>query len=103
MEPRVPGYKGYLPGRQHIYGRTYGMASSALGAEHMRNSEDKNAFLGAAALRCAHAHTREESHSSHLARGRGRLAGSNYVRCDHAPAHLTTVQASATRAPAART
>jgi len=46
MEPRVPGYKGYLPGRQHIYGRTYGMASSALGAEHMRNSEDKNAFLG---------------------------------------------------------
>ena len=58
MEPRVPGYKGYLPGRQHIYGRTYGMASSALGAEHMRNSEDKNAFLGAA-LRCAaHTHTR---------------------------------------------
>ena len=45
MEPKVPGYKGFVPGRQHVYARTFGMTTSELGSAHQTNKQDKNAFI----------------------------------------------------------
>ena len=53
MEPLVPGYKGYVPGRQHVYARTFGMTTSELGSAHQQNKQDKNAFINYADPRCA--------------------------------------------------
>lgn len=45
MEPKVPGYKGFVPGRQHVYARTFGMTTSELGSAHQKNKQDKNSFI----------------------------------------------------------
>ena len=45
MEPKVPGYKGFVPGRQHVYARTFGMTTSELGSAHLTNKQDKNSFI----------------------------------------------------------
>ena len=52
MEPMVPGYKGYVPGRQHVYARTFGMTTSELGSAHQQNKQDKNAFINYTDPRC---------------------------------------------------
>eukprot|EP01043_Picozoa_sp_COSAG02_P017518 COSAG02_NODE_795_length_17133_cov_6.577727_17_plen_426_part_00 len=52
MEPKVPGYKGFVPGRQHVYARTFGMTTSDLGAAHLNNKQDKNAFINFVDPRC---------------------------------------------------
>jgi hypothetical protein len=44
-EPKVPGYKGFVPGRQHIYANTFGTTTSKIFAAHETNKADKNMFL----------------------------------------------------------
>eukprot|EP01051_Picozoa_sp_SAG22_P002393 SAG22_NODE_105_length_20045_cov_23.373308_2_plen_263_part_00 len=44
-EPKVPGYKGFVPGRQHIYAHTFGHTTSKLYDAHKANKQDKNMFL----------------------------------------------------------
>lgn len=55
MEPKVPGYKGFVPGRQHVYARTFGMTTSELGAAHQSNKQDKNTFISFTDPRCVQA------------------------------------------------
>ena len=45
VEPKVPGYRGYIPGGQHVYARTFGMTTSELGSAHETNKQDKNSFI----------------------------------------------------------
>ena len=42
---QVPGYTGVIPGKQHVYARTYGMSTSELGGAHAINKQDKNQFI----------------------------------------------------------
>jgi len=44
-EPKVPGYKGFVPGRQHVYANTFGTTTSKIFAAHETNKADKNMFL----------------------------------------------------------
>lgn len=41
----MPGYKGFVAGRQHIYASTFGNTTSRLLEAHQTNKQDKNVFL----------------------------------------------------------
>jgi hypothetical protein len=44
-DPKVPGYTGTIPGRQHVYAQTYGGLTAKLAAAHATSPKDKNAFI----------------------------------------------------------